>query len=61
MTRRKSLRRGDGAMFTADPGPPELAGARLDRIRAKAPLLLALATKPIRLSKAAAAAAQFAR
>jgi hypothetical protein len=31
MTRRKSLRRGDGAMVTADPGPPELAGARLDR------------------------------
>ena len=61
MTRRKSLRRGGGAMVTADPGPPELAGARLDRIRAKAPLLLALATKPIRLSKAAAAAAQLAR
>ena len=48
-------------MVAADPGPPELAGARLDRIRAKAPLLLALATEPIRLSKAAAAAAQFAR
>jgi hypothetical protein len=61
MTRRKSLRRGDGVMVTADPGPPELAGARLDRIRAKAPLLLALATEPIRRSKAVAAAAQFAR
>jgi hypothetical protein len=31
MTRPKSLRLGDGAMVTADPGPPELAGARFDR------------------------------
>jgi hypothetical protein len=50
-----------GARFTADPGPPEPARARLDRIRAKAPLLLALATEPIRQAKVAADAAQLAR
>jgi hypothetical protein len=49
----------DGARFTADPGPP--ARTRLDRIRAKAPLLLALATEPIRQAKVAAEAAQLAR
>ncbi len=51
----------DGARFTADPGPPEPPKARLDRIRAKAPLLLALATEPIRQAKAAAEAAQLVR
>ena len=41
--------------------PAGAAAARLDRIRAKAPLLLALATEPIRQAKAAAEAAQLAR
>src|SRR5450755_2849149 len=58
---RTRCRLGDGVLVTTDAGPPELAGARLDRIRAKAPLMLALATEAIRLSKAAASAAQFAR
>jgi hypothetical protein len=34
--------------FSTVPDPPKSAGARLDRIRAKTPLLLALATEPIR-------------
>src|ERR1700704_3681226 len=51
----------DGARFTADPAPPEPAKARLDLIRAKTPLLLALATEPIRQAKVAAEGAQLAR
>ena len=43
------------------PARRSLPAARLDRIRAKAPLLLALATEPIRQAKAAAEAAQLAR
>ena len=46
---------------SADPDPPEPPAARIARIRAKAPLLLALATEPIRQAKAAAEAAQLAR
>ena len=51
----------DRQRVSADPGPPEPPAARIDRIRAKAPLLLALATEPIRQAKAAAEAAQLAR
>jgi hypothetical protein len=58
---RKRRRLANGVSVTTDPGPPELAEARLDRIRAKAPLMLALATEAIRLSKAAVVAGQFAR
>jgi hypothetical protein len=61
INRRKRRQIVDRALFTADPGPPELAGARLDRIRAKAPLLLELATETVRQSKAASDAAQLAR
>ena len=43
---------------SADPEPP---AARIPHIRAKAPLLLALATKPMRQSRAAALAEQLAR
>jgi hypothetical protein len=46
---------------SADPGPPELPTARIARIRAKAPVLLALATEPIRRAKAASEAARLAR
>ena len=51
----------DEPRVSADPGPPEPPAARIARIRAKAPLLLALATEPIRQAKAAAEAAQLAR
>jgi hypothetical protein len=46
---------------SADPGPPELAGARLDRIRAKAPVHLAMAAEGIRADRIAEAKAQKAR
>lgn len=46
---------------TADPGPAEPPGARMARIRAKAPLLLALAGESIRQANAATEAAQLAR
>jgi hypothetical protein len=44
-----------------DPGPPEPPAASITRIRAKAPLLLALATEPIRQAGTAARAEQLAR
>jgi hypothetical protein len=46
---------------SADPAPPEPPAARLDRIRAKSPLLLELVTEPTRRAKAAAETAQLAR
>jgi hypothetical protein len=49
------------APTVSHPGPTEPTAARLDRIRAKAALLLALATEPIRQAKAAAEAAQLVR
>jgi len=55
--RRKAL----GSRPSADPGPPELAGARLDRIRAKAPLHLAMLTDGIRAGRLAGEQAQIAR
>ena len=58
---RGSRRAADLPRASADPGPPEPPAARIARIRAKAPLLLALATEPIRQAKAATEAAQLAR
>jgi hypothetical protein len=58
---RGSRRPADEPRVSADPGPPEPPAARIARIRAKAPILLELATKPIRQAKAAAEAAQLAR
>ena len=46
---------------SADPGTPELPAARIARIRAKVPLLLALANEPIRQAKTTAEAVQLAR
>jgi hypothetical protein len=46
---------------SADPGPPEPPAVRIARIRPKAPILLKLATEPIRQADAAGEAAQLAR
>ena len=51
----------DRSRVSADPGPPEPPAARIARIRAKTPILLELATEPIRQAKAAAEAVQLAR
>ena len=51
---------GRSPRVSADPGPPEPPAASIARIRAS-PILLALATEPIRQAKAAAEAAQLAR
>ena len=58
---RGNRRKGGAPRQSADPGPPEPPAASLDRIRAKVPTLLALATEPIRQAKAAGEAAQLAR
>jgi hypothetical protein len=58
---RGSRRAADRPRVSADPGTPELPAARIARIFVKAPLLLALATDPIRQAKAATGAVQFAR
>jgi hypothetical protein len=58
---RASRREADRPRASADPGPPEPAKARLNRIRAKTPLLLALATEPVRQARTAARAEQLAR
>jgi hypothetical protein len=58
---RGSRRDADRPNVSADPGPPESPAARIARIRAKAPILLGLATEPIRQAKAAAEVAQLAR
>ena len=55
---RESCRTDHLPRSSADPEPP---AARIPHIRAKAPLLLALATKPMRQSRAAAPAEQLAR
>ena len=47
--------------MSADPGPPEPPAVRIARIRPKAPILLKLATEPIRQADAAGEAAQIAR
>ena len=56
-----SHRLADRRRASADPGPPELPAARIARIRAKVPLLLALPTEPIRQAKATADAVLRAR
>jgi hypothetical protein len=58
---RGSRRAADRSNVSADPSPLEPPAARIARIRAKAPILLGLATEPIRQAKAVAEAAQLAR
>ncbi len=58
---RGSRREADRPRASADPGPPEPARVRLNRIRAKAPLLLALATEPVRQARTTARTEQLAR
>jgi hypothetical protein len=58
---RGSHRIADRPCLSSDPGPLKAAGARLHGIPTKDPLLLALATDPIRRAKAAAETAQLAR
>jgi hypothetical protein len=58
---RGSRRPANEPRVSADPGPTASPAARIARIRAKAPILLELATEPIRQAKAAADAAQLAR
>jgi hypothetical protein len=54
-------RRPGAIRSTADPGPPEPGAAGIARIRAKAPLLFAMAAQAIREGRAADAIGQLAR